>query len=228
MSHTPHPDCPATSLRRHGTYSAARYGCRCPRAIEDRRRYNKLHHHGYSSPLWIDATGTRRRIQALCALGWSRPEMAARLGVGPRSMGHYLTVATVTTSTAARVRRLYDELAMHAGSSQRVRAHARRQGWVPPLAWDDDEIDNPAARPRGSVKSDGPVLDEATVELTVRGERAHGVVLPRPERNAAIRRCRALGLPAHEIARRVGVSTRTVDRVVSASPSPASQTTSAA
>lgn len=207
---TPHPDCRAT-VRRHGTYSAARYGCTCPEAIADRRRYNKLHHHGYNRPRLIDATGTHRRIQALCVLGWSRQDIAEKLGIGERAVGYLLAEHTVTTRTAARVRRVYDELWLHTGPSERTRTHALRQGWVSPLAWDDDTIDDPRARPHGYVA--GAVVDEVAVARAVRGERAEGETLSRAERRAAILRCRELGLPAHEIARRVGVSTRTVERV---------------
>ncbi|MBP2341054.1 transcriptional regulator with XRE-family HTH domain [Saccharothrix coeruleofusca] len=209
----PHPDCTAT-VRRHGTYSAARYGCTCPEALADRRRYNKLHHHGYAQPRWIDATGTRRRLQALWALGWSGPHIADRLGITPRAVSYLLAGQTVTTSTADRVRQVYDELSMHPGPSARARALAQKRRWVPPLAWDDDEIDTPDARPHCLIPT--TQIDETAVERAVRGERRKDEVLPRVERHAAIRRCRQLGIPGPEIARRVGVSPRTVDRVAAA------------
>lgn len=103
------------------------------------------------------ACGTRRRLQALGALGWSAPAIARRLGMQPSTLYVILRgSATVTAATALRVRELYDDLwdqeprqdtPVARSAAARTRVHAARRRWAPPQAWDDDTIDDPAARP---------------------------------------------------------------------------------
>jgi len=59
-----------------------------------------------------DATGTRRRLQALIALGYPAASLARRLGVDPRRVKCVVcgTTATVTSRLHAAVRDLYDQL----------------------------------------------------------------------------------------------------------------------
>lgn len=99
----------------------------------------------------VDATGTRRRMQALAAIGWTFSELSARLGCDRTQVHHWTTTARVTQETAATARRLYDELwnvePPECMGATRNRSMAASKGWAPPLAWDDDEIDDPAATP---------------------------------------------------------------------------------
>lgn len=99
----------------------------------------------------VPAAGPRRRLQALVALGWPQAQIARRMGVNPANLGKTLhgTTDRVNASTARAARTLYDELwdRSPARPDGRALAAARRHGWVPPLAWDDDTIDDPAARP---------------------------------------------------------------------------------
>lgn len=105
----------------------------------------------------VDATGTRRRIQALVVMGWSLSKIAVRIGAAPTNIGKTMRSATVYASTARAIRDVYNELwdqpppeDTHRDriAASRARSYARRQGWVSPLAWDED-IDDPKARPRG-------------------------------------------------------------------------------
>lgn len=101
-------------------------------------------------PALVDVTGTRRRLRALLAIGHSHSEMACRLGTTAQRLNvvvHDTGPGTVTRRTAAGVRALYDQLWDVPGSSARARAVASTRGWVPPLGWDDDDIDDPAAVP---------------------------------------------------------------------------------
>lgn len=100
----------------------------------------------------VDAVGVRRRLQALVAMGWSQASLAARLGMTPSNFNVWLSTDTVTAATAIAVRRLYDELwdeppledtPGQRGSVSRARRYAFERGWLPPMAWDDDEIDIP-------------------------------------------------------------------------------------
>lgn len=109
----------------------------------------------------IDATGTVRRLRALVALGWSQAKLAQRLGLTPSNFTTTINADRVLVRTARAVRGLYDELWNQAPpedthreklAASRARNLASARGWVSPLAWDDDSIDDPAARPRGIRK----------------------------------------------------------------------------
>lgn len=105
----------------------------------------------------VPAYRATRRLQALAYLGWTSTELAAHTGVS-RSTIIVLTAGAweVRASTVLAVRRTYDTLwdktpppgtrGQNAGHAK-TRAHARRQGWAPPAAWDDiDRDDAPAPR----------------------------------------------------------------------------------
>ena len=100
----------------------------------------------------------------------------------------------VQRRTAEKVARLYDELSMVAGPSTRATTEAKRKGWAPPLAWDEEDLDDPAAKPAAHPpglpgRQRNTDLEERVLELT---------------------RC---GLSAAEIAIRLGTNTRYVTRV---------------
>jgi len=112
----------------------------------------------------VDGTGTRRRLRALYALGFTSPALAARLGTTNTQMISRITArdgAAVYAATARAVIALYDRLwdqdpAAHgvpAGVARRAARDAARRGWVVPMAWDDDTIDDPAAQPDPGTKS---------------------------------------------------------------------------
>lgn len=95
----------------------------------------------------VDATGTRRRCHALAALGWPLSEQARRLGIHPALYHRSMQSARVTAGRARAVRALFDELSMTPGPSNRTRIQAAGKGYLPPLAWDDDLIDDPEHLP---------------------------------------------------------------------------------
>lgn len=135
--------------RTHGTNSGYKtcHCCDCRRAhAESLRRFRS----GRSDKI-LDATGCRRRLQALQALGWSSSKIGRVAGINPGSIQRLLRAQQVRSSTAALVGRAYDDLSMKVGPSTAVRELARRKGWPPPLAWDDDTIDRPDAVPHGAL-----------------------------------------------------------------------------
>ncbi|WP_141724131.1 helix-turn-helix domain containing protein [Micromonospora carbonacea] len=161
----------------------------------------------------VDAAGTRRRAQALAALGWSLSEQARRLG---RTVGNYsqvLTASTVQLRTAWSVRDLYDELSTvtppPGPTATRTRRWAQRKGFAPPLAWDDDTIDDPSVRP-DLGGPDGDVIDEVAVQRALAGER---VTLTPAERDHAFRVGLARGLAVHAIGKRLHLSGDTARRI---------------
>lgn len=99
--------------------------------------------------------GTARRIEALACMGWSANLLAKRLGVGPGAVRSYRSTARsfVRVETARAIRDLYDELSMQQGPARKAADWARARGWLPPLVWDDDSIDDPDAEPAEMYKS---------------------------------------------------------------------------
>jgi hypothetical protein len=106
-----------------------------------------------------DATGTRRRLQALIAVGYPAASLAHRLELDPRRVKCVVrgTTVTVTSSMNAAVRALYDQLwdeyppertPTECKAAAAARALAAGNDWPTPAGLDDDRIDDPAYRPR--------------------------------------------------------------------------------
>ncbi|HEY5482811.1 MAG TPA: hypothetical protein VIK31_03230 [Propionibacteriaceae bacterium] len=122
----------------------------------------------------IDSTGTRRRLQALVTLGWSVSELGRRLDKTPSNMHTMLQAAMILEATRRRVVALYDELwdtprigATHHErvAVSRAKNYAAAHRWAPPLAWDDDTIDDPDATPEGMLAVRPLSIHEQVVEL---------------------------------------------------------------
>ncbi|WP_131104050.1 helix-turn-helix domain containing protein [Ornithinimicrobium sufpigmenti] len=122
----------------------------------------------------VDSTGTTRRLQALVAMGWSQSQLATRLGMLPSNLTPIAHGRRgVTKATADAVTALYDELwstpappsGRHGAVPTKTRNYAARMGWVGPLAWDDDTIDDPEARP--NTGTDEPIKGGHRVRLHV-------------------------------------------------------------
>jgi transcriptional regulator with XRE-family HTH domain len=100
--------------------------------------------------------GVTRRIQALVALGWSQSKLAAQLGIQRSNFRLTEYQWSLRWQTVKAVRALYEELSMTLPpeddwrqriAASRARNYAAARGWAPPLAWDDDQIDDPTASP---------------------------------------------------------------------------------
>ena len=101
----------------------------------------------------IDATGTQRRIQGMIAMGYSCAALARMLNTPVQVVSQIsLKYRTQTTANfAERVASLAKGLQLRpgptTGAGKQARNRAIRHGWVPLLAWDEDSIDDPLARP---------------------------------------------------------------------------------
>lgn len=103
----------------------------------------------------ISPLGTRRRVQALVAVGWPQGHLAAHLGMLASNFGTMLKGEHVLVRRALAVRSMYDALwrvdpSEHGASvagMTRARRYAAERQWAPTGAWDDDTIDDPAAFP---------------------------------------------------------------------------------
>lgn len=163
----------------------------------------------------IGATGSTRRLRALAAIGWTVGDVAAHAGVSPMTVSVLRSgggrTRRVNAGIAAAVRDVYDALSMTPGPSQVAASAAARDGWVPPLAWDDDEIDDPTATPcdGSSARRDPESVDEIVVQRTLAGERMD---LTRAERVIVVEHLAAEGMADAAIGERVGVTARTVHR----------------
>ncbi|MGV9226462.1 hypothetical protein ACWDPF_27760 [Streptomyces albogriseolus] len=139
----------------------------------------------------IDSTGTRRRVQALATLGWSRSVIGERIGMRSDNFRKALGRDRVTAQLARKVAAVYDELwdqdplthGVSKTSVERTRADAVRAGWASPLAWDDDTIDDPAAVPQTDAGE--PIVSEGG-NLAARWLMGEAVVLGRDDRREVL------------------------------------------
>lgn len=145
----------------------------------------------------VPAIGTRRRLQALVAAGWPLHTLADRAGI-TRSTATSLANPAATSArdfcraaVARSIADLFDELGMQPGPSVYARARGLRDSWALPMEWDEDAIDDPAAEPtidRWTPASATAERREQVIELTERR------------------------LTNEQIAERLGVSRRTIER----------------
>lgn len=158
-------------------------------------------------PLFVDATGTMRRLQALAALGHRYDDIGAELGA-IRQRVEQLTnkrSPVVHQDTAAAVAAVYERMSLTTGPSPRCRALARNRGWQLPEAWDGDTIDDPAAEPHIA-----PVdIDEVAVERAMAGD---DVPLNRDERRRALELLAGRGHSDAEIADRLRITRAAVQK----------------
>lgn len=114
----------------------------------------------------IDATGTRRRLQALIAChddrrpveglgrcgvppyGYTQSDLAARLGITDSTLSKIVVRdGDVLAVTARNVATMFDALQTTPGTSARSRRRGAANRWPVPMAWDEDTIDDPGAQP---------------------------------------------------------------------------------
>lgn len=149
----------------------------------------------------VDATGTRRRIQALVAMGWSFTALSPEIGIHSRPLGDMARGKWISAGSARKVKAAYKRLIQITPEQRGVKPQARalakrvaaREGWVLPGAWDD--IDDPDATPEVAEPTPSP------------GRKRHGSADP-----DRVLRLTEEGLSAAEIALQLGVHKRTVTR----------------
>lgn len=182
--------------------------------------------------LIVDGTGTRRRLQALVAIGWSMSKLAQGMDMLPSNFGTTIHGRQeVTVATANKARALYEQLwdkpappsGRHGAVPIRARNYARRSGWHVPMAWDDETIDDPTATPfvdevataqkaRGQTQREQhDEVDEMAVERAINGDPPKR--LTRAERVEAVRRLAAARHSDAAVAERLRMSERHVTRI---------------
>jgi transcriptional regulator with XRE-family HTH domain len=98
----------------------------------------------------VSAVGAVRRVRALYALGHLNRVIAQEAGVSRDTVCALAAGSWSSLKVAADdgIRSAYDRLSMRTGTSWKTRQLAERNGWAPPLAWDDETIDDPQAVPQ--------------------------------------------------------------------------------
>lgn len=166
----------------------------------------------------VDPTGTQRRMRALYALGWTQRRMVQMAGMSSRTVNELLIrddYPDLNVVTRAKVRDLYDRLSLATppqyGQATYARRLAAERGWAPPLAWDDDTIDDPAAEPAPWLDEDSDEcdFDEAAVQRAVDGDRT--VKLTETDLLEVIRRLHARGLMDVQIGTLLGLRAHRVN-----------------
>lgn len=189
---TPDHVCPPAHSHGSTMTCATSHGCKCDDCKTAHREYSYFHRNMKAAGRdvfnsLVDATGTRRRIQALMCLGWSQSEISRRTGIRQARLSAHLHTPHVTKSSRDRISRVYDTLCLQIPptetTSQRISVNrtlalARRNKWAAPLAWDD--IDNDPA-PATVERTDE--IDHVAVDRAIAGEKIH---LTSAERRAAV------------------------------------------
>jgi len=146
--------CPPDHAHGKNSTCRAQHHCKCEDCTTFGREYEFWRQGQLKAgrPLQVPSTGAIRRLRALQRLGWSLSAIGHAAG-HTESWPHSITRQTViSTRTDKEVRAVYDALSMRIpvgttpneiAAITRARRYAERQGWPPPLAWDDDAIDLP-------------------------------------------------------------------------------------
>lgn len=99
---------------------------------------------------YVPAIGAVRRIQALITMGWRYKDLNELCGIRTEKVGE--GAGWIGRANHEKIRKLYDELWDKRGPAAQANiTRALNKGWAKPMAWDDDTIDDPAAKPFGTV-----------------------------------------------------------------------------
>lgn len=153
-------DCACASVHhKHGTvraYVADRCGCEPCRRAWSRRLKVYRYRVDRGDTLTVSPVGVARRLQALAAVGWSAVDLAELLDTDKQNVAKWREgrARWVLPSTLERVSTVYDAVWDKQPPGRyavKIRNTARRRGWHPPLAWDDESLDDPDGKPDPTV-----------------------------------------------------------------------------
>ena len=163
----------------------------------------------------VPRIGAVRRVQALLAMGWPHHALGAA-GIANSAQIIGATGDLITVQRWRQVRDVYDRLSMTPGPSPETRGWAAKLGYPPPLAWDEESIDDPSATPQtGATSGRAPRVTRSSTSSPSPGRpppRAPRAPSPRPSARAVVRVMASRGASDAQIAEHLGVVDRTVLR----------------
>ncbi len=127
-------------------------------------------HAGVEDSAPVAAVGSVRRLRALMAAGHPASAIAHCLEVPVERVEEILSgrLESVSAGMARAAATLFSRLEMTPGASKAAKDYAQACHWAPPLAWDEAQLDEEAARPdRGPRRRPGFL--EAYEELRMLG-----------------------------------------------------------
>lgn len=133
-----------------------------------------------SMPGRVDPTGTRRRIQALSAIGWPLKELGPHIGIKPENVRRVLkrgkqVYGTTAQATVDAYNQLCNSRPRRYGVSDigiaRALRNAKVHGWAPPKYWDQHPgaIDDPHFEPMYRLTRREIVAQDANWIMTTVG-----------------------------------------------------------
>lgn len=161
---------------------------------------------------YVPKIGAVRRVHALMAMGWTKDHITE---AGATSLPRVLSGSgrLITLEKWREIKNVYDELSMVPGPSPAAKARAYAHGYAPPLAWDDDTIDDPRAQAQiaVSVAAGAEAIDLVAVDRAMAriGEAA---ALTPAERTEVVRGMAIRGASDREIGLHLDVADRTILR----------------
>lgn len=148
--------CPRAK-HRHGTrraYEIDKCGCLRCRAAHARAVTSYRNGGTWREADLVPLIGTRRRLQALACIGYRANVLAPLVGLTPGMVVQYRGGVQrprgIDPAVAVRVAAAYDKLwdrPLTDANARRCSSQAKRLGWPPPMAWDDEDLDVPEAQP---------------------------------------------------------------------------------
>ena len=133
---------------------------------------------------YVPVLPSARRLRALVALGWSQARLAERLGHASSQMVNgWVNEARdqVFVANAKAIAALYEELSMTPPpetthreriSVSRARSYARARGWLPPLAIDEELLDDDFEGGQIVLEVEGDDLDDVAIERRMAGDKS--------------------------------------------------------
>lgn len=112
------------------------------------------------TPGTVSPVGSRRRFQALVAIGWPTFHTAVRADIHPSNRNSMFRFPVIRAVTAQRIAAVYDDMrhqapakyGIAATSIKRAKLQAEREHWAPPAYWDETGgIDDPEFQPQYGI-----------------------------------------------------------------------------
>jgi DNA-binding XRE family transcriptional regulator len=164
------------------------------------------------SGMMIPNIGTRRRIHALMAIGWTQEELGSRLGVTKTAISVISRNVHVRYETWRAIADMYEQLSGTPGPSDLLATKSRQRGFAVPMAWEGRDIDHPDHMPDPGAVTESADVDEVLLHRIMRGEYKGDI--PKPERDAIMNHAVENGWTGAKVAQVLNLKKTTGDRAL--------------